>query len=321
MSAVRQDAAQRVQHHGRLAVWQPGQPVFWLFLVLLVCSAALTSIELVASVTAPQSALAALLLVTVQAVLFVLIVRAMPRFPRQPASLRVAALLWGMTVVPAVAILANTAASDAIEALGLGSFSASLSAPINEDLLRLLGVLLVLSLAQFRRLTVMDGAVYGFLVGAGFELVENLLYSLRGDDFGATISVGVTRLFVGFGLHALWTTLAGAALAYCLSRRQCGQPARWWVLVPAVVTPMLLHAGWDTPEFSIFAVLKFALLGLLYGLSIACFFFAVRWGRRSEFAWYSQTQDDPASLIEFRRLPRSERRRRIAAAVGSERRA
>ena len=120
--------------------------MLWLFLVLLVVSTVFTTIELVVSASSVQAAGAAIVLVSVQTILLVLIVRAMPRFKRQPASLRLTALLWGLFVVPAIAIIANTSASEAIGVLGLGSFDASLSAPINEDLLRLLGVLLVLSL-------------------------------------------------------------------------------------------------------------------------------------------------------------------------------
>lgn len=302
----------------RPAIWQPRQPAFWLLLILIVAGAFLTVIELAFSASSLSAAAAAGVLIAIQATLLALIARAMPRFRRQSGSLRLAALLWGLAVVPAVAIIANSTANLSVEALGFASFSASLTAPINEDLLRILGVLIILSLAQTRRLTVMDGAVYGFIVGAGFELVENLLYALRGDDFLATLSVGFTRLFVGFGLHALWTTLAGAALAYCLSRRQLGASARWWVLVPAITIPMLLHAGWDAPDFSIFAIFKLLSLFGLYALSVASFFYGTRWGRRSEFGWYVEQGHEPTTLAEFTRLPRAERKRLAADAVSAE---
>ena len=266
------------------AIWQPTQPVFWLFTVLFFVTGVMTVIEIVAAASDPSAALAALLLVSVQAALLWLIARAMPRKRTQPLSLRLAALAWGAVIAATVAAYANTSARVPVESLGLGSFVASIVAPLNEDLLRLLGVLLVLTLASARPLTVMDGALYGFLVGAGFEVIENLVYALRGDDFASTVATGIQRLLIGFGLHALWTTLAGAALAYCLSRRQAGLAARWWALVPAVIVPMLLHAAWDAPGFSIFAVLQLLLFGLLYPLSLAAFFFGVRWGRRSEAA-------------------------------------
>ncbi len=270
----------------RSAVWQPRQPVFWLLLGLLVISAYLTVLQLAALISGVQGLLAALVLGGVQVVLLALIARALPKVKgRQPASLRLVALAWGGLVACSFAAQANTAAAELYDRIGLSSFAASLSAPINEDLLRLLGVLLVLSLAQSQgRLTVMDGVVYGFIVGAGFELVENLFYALHSTDFAATVSTGLMRLLVGFGLHALWTTVSGAALAYCLSRRQIGLPARWLAIVPCALVPMLLHAAWDAPHFTMFTVLTFALLFVYYGLTVLAFLLAVRWGRRSDAA-------------------------------------
>ena len=268
------------------AVWQPRQPVFWLFLALLAVSIFLTALQLAALFSGAQGLLAALVLGGMQMVLLALIARALPKLKRrQPASLRLVALAWGGLVACSFAAQANTAAAELYDKIGLTSFAASLSAPINEDLLRLLGVLMVLSLAQSQgRLTVMDGVVYGFLVGAGFEIVENLFYALHSSDFSATVSTGIMRLLVGFGLHALWTTVSGAALAYCLSRRQIGLSARWWVIVPCALVPMLLHAAWDAPSFSMFTVLTFGPLIVYYGLTVLVFLLAVRWGRRSDAA-------------------------------------
>ena len=44
-----------------------------------------------------------------------------------------------------------------------------------------------------------------------------------------TLGVGLERTVVGFGLHALWTTVGGAALAYCLARKRLGLSGRWLV--------------------------------------------------------------------------------------------
>lgn len=296
-------------------LWQPGQPVFWVMVALILVFGVSAVIELASAVSAPSALLAAVLLGAAQAVLLWLIVRAMPRFRRQPRSLRIAAAVWGATVVPGVAIIANTAYGDSLWSFGLKSLTATLTAPVNEDVLRLLGVLVVLSLAGGRRITVMDGAVYGFLVGAGFEVVENLLYALRGDDLLGTLSTGLLRLVVGFGLHALWTTAAGAGLAYCLSRKQQGLGCRWWALILMMLAPMLLHAAWDAPGISVFPGVRYLVFGLIYLLTLALFFGTVAWGRRSEYAWFAETGGSAPSRAEFRRLPRAERRGLAAEAV------
>ena len=300
-------------------LWQPRHPVFWLATVLVFVFGALIVISLASAVDEPLAALAAVVLCSAQVVVLWLIVRAMPRFRRQSASLMILAAVWGGVVAPGVAMLAGSGAQELIWTYGLESLSAALSAPVNEDLMRLLGVLAVLTLASRRTLTVMDGAVYGFVVGAGFEVVENLLYALRGESFGETLSVGIMRLLVGFGLHALWTTVAGAGLAYCLSRRQRGLSSRWWVLVPAVLSPMLLHAGWDAPSPSVFPFFKLLLLAVLYAVTIVLFVIAVRWGRRDEFRWYLERIPSAIPLVQLRALPRAQRRVIAAAAVAEER--
>lgn len=300
------------------AAWQTKQPIFWLLIVLLAATALLLVIELVRIGTNVAAMSAALVLLGIQALAFWLIVRVMPRFKRQPRSLKLVALLWGLIIACTLAGLANTFAAPVWMNLGLGTFSASLVAPINEDILRLLGVLAVLSLAHARSITVMDGAVYGFIVGAGFELNENLFYAVSKSEFSETISVGLARLFVGFGLHALWTTLAGAALAYCLMRLRRGEAARWWVLIPGVGIPMLLHAAWDAPALSLLSILKMLSFIALYIITLAAFLFATGWGRRSEFAWFAKQGGAPADFAQFKRLPRAERRRLAAQAVGPE---
>lgn len=299
-------------------VWQPKTPVFWVTAALILIFGVTTAVELVMLVSNVSALTAALILLAIQGVLLWLILRAIARFRRQPRSLRLTALVWGATVVPGIAMIANTAYNTPLWSFGLESLSASLTAPINEDALRTLGVFAVLMLGYGRKITVMDGAVYGFLVGMGFEVIENFLYALRGDDLAGTLTTGFTRLLVGFGLHALWTTVAGAGLAYCLSRRQQRLSGRWWVFALAMIVPMVLHAGWDAPPLSIFPWVKLLLLVVLYAVSVFAFFVAVRCGRRSEFAWFSAVTRSSLDLRAFKKLPRAERRRLSAAAVAKE---
>ena len=299
-------------------LWQPGQPVFWLGLVLCVLFGGFALLNVAVKVSGLDVLLAACVLLVVQAVIFWLVLRLLPRFRRQPRGLQWAALGWGFTATGGLAMAANSPYFEPLQALGLGEFSASLTAPINEDAFRLIGVLIVLVLAYGKRLTVMDGVVYGFLVGSGFELIENLLYAVDGDGFADTVQSGLTRLFVGFGLHALWTAIAGAGLAYCLSRRQRGMNGRWWVLLLTVPVSMLLHAAWDGPRLSVFMGIAVVVYFLLYLLTVAAFLLAVKWGRVSEFSWFAETRGSTLSYRAFTRLARADRKRLAAEAVIAE---
>ena len=267
--------------HG-LTVWQPRQPMFWFALALIFPSAAITLLPLFLGGISGTGLVAATLVVGVQGLILWLVVRALPRVRRQPASLRIFALVWGMTVAVGSAVFLSALFSNGLAALGLSTFSTVISAPITEDVSRLLGVLAVLTLASRARITVMDGVVYGFFVGMGFELLETLMYTLRSEDLAQTLYVGLLRSIFGFGLHALWTAVAGAALAYCMSRRQRGLGGRWWVLAPALFGPMLMHALWDSPGLFTSEVLQVAIMVASYAGSIALFIAAVRWGRRSD---------------------------------------
>lgn len=303
-------SAQSTRSRRRPEFWQPRQPVFWLYLALFVPSLGLIGFAIVSSSLAnPLGLIAVAGLVGVQVVLLWWITRSLSRFHRRSRSLSIAAVLWGGVIAIAMATFFNPVNISLLSSRGLGSVAASIAAPIDEDLLRFAGVLIILVLAYRRPLTVMDGVVYGFLVGAGFEVIENIFYVLQSEDLASTLSTGFLRLLVGFALHALWSACTGAVLAYCLSRAQRGLSGRWAWLLLAIVVPMLLHAAWDAPGVSVLVQMKFVVAGLLYAIVLVLFFTAVRWGRRSEFAYFSEQTGSDLSIAEFKRLPRDERRR------------
>lgn len=299
-------------------LWQPNQPVFWLGAVLCVLFGGYTLLNLAFGFSGVGSMVAGLILMVVQGAILWAVLRLLPRFRRQPRSLQLAALAWGATAAIGLAMIANTPYSSPLESLGLGAFSASLTAPVNEDAFRLLGVLIVLVLGYGKRITVMDGVVYGFLVGLGFELIENLVYAFAGGDFAGTVQAGLTRLTLGLGLHSFWAAIGGAGLAYCLSRRQLGLNGRWWVLLLAVPVSMLLHAAWDAPEISVFQGIALLVFFLLYLITLGVFLIAVKWGRKSEFAWFTDTRGSALSYRAFTRLARADRKRLAVEAVAAE---
>lgn len=301
-------------------VWQPKNPVFWVIVAMTLCLGYYIVDELVAGANSPLAFVVAMATCAVQGVLLWLMFRAIPRFHRLRPALICLALVWGGFVSAGVASLANTESGDALTRLGLQSLSASISAPINEDIMRLLGVLAMLGLMLGRKITAMDGALIGFVVGSGFELVENALYVVSKGSLGESLQAGLLRLLAGFGAHTAWTTVAGAGLAYCLSRRQRGLPGRWWVLVVAFLLPALSHAAWDAPKFTLNNMI--ALLGMLvmYAIIVLMFLVTVRLARRSEFQWYRDTVPGALPREEFRKLPRKERKRLAEAAVVLDRR-
>lgn len=281
---MRAGASNQQEMQPRTGLWQPAQPAFWLLAVITLAALPLLGLSLIGMGADWGIWAVALIGCALQTLLLLWIahlvsgVRGRPR--RQLRSLRLGALLAGAVAAPGFAVVVNSLYGEFLGAYGLNRLSAAISAPITEDAVRMVCLILILALAATRRLTILDGVVYGFLVGAGFELMENVLYVLRGDDLGAAMQSVVVRMLMGFGLHALWTAVAGGALAYIWSRAQAGIPTRWWILIPAYVLPMLLHVGWDAPGLSVIPFLKFIEWFLLYLVTVGAFIGVVWWGRR-----------------------------------------
>lgn len=270
----------------RASMWQPRQPVFWLLVGMLAVSL-LALIPLF--IMAPAGGgvwVVALVGAAVQAALLIGVARMMPRAGIQPRSLRLGALFAGGFAATGFAATINSLNGDPLQAFGLGNLSAALSAPIAEDATRIVCTIAILALASARRLTVIDGVVYGFLVGAGFEIMENLIYAVRAEDLSDAVQSLIARLLMGFGLHAFWTAIAGGVLAYIWSRRQAGLSSRWYLMIPGYLLPMLLHAGWDAPASSVVPGIKYIEFFLLYAVSLGALIAVVAWGRRDEWRRY-----------------------------------
>ncbi len=265
-------------------LWQPRQPVFWLLLLLAAFGMVSMILSLVATEAALEVWMVALVAFALQTAVLLWVARILPRVRSQSLSLRLGAFLLGSLGAIGLAANINGEYGGFLPAYGLKNFQAAISAPITEDASRMICVIAILALAVAARgtLSVMDGVVYGFLVGAGFEVFENLLYAMRADALADALQSAVMRMLMGFGLHALWTAVAAGALAYVWSRVLAGQSSRWWVIVPAYLLPMLLHMGWDAPGIYVFPLFKFVEWILLYLLTIGAFVAVVRWGRLDE---------------------------------------
>jgi RsiW-degrading membrane proteinase PrsW (M82 family) len=172
-------------------------------------------------------ALAAVLELPLVLIGFALLRRLRPT--RAPALLwAAAALVWGATAAAGCALLANqglTGLWAKSEGVTFASdWSASLSAPLNEELLKLCGVVMVGLAAPLAINGPLDGLVYGALTGLGFQAVENVTYGLNaivmsgGTDPGrAVLNSALLRVgTAGLGSHWTMTAVAGAGAGYLI---------------------------------------------------------------------------------------------------------
>ena len=169
------------------------------------------------------------------------------RYEAEPVRYIVFAFLWGALVAVVGAFFLNTFGLKLlVEARWTDPLEtgAVYLAPITEETLKGLGILLIYLLRRREFDGIIDGIVYAGLIGAGFAFSENILY--LGQAYNEYGSEGLTSTFLVRGLmgpfgHPLFTALTGIGIGIAVTARR---PA---VRVVAILTgwfcAMLLHGA------------------------------------------------------------------------------
>jgi RsiW-degrading membrane proteinase PrsW (M82 family) len=198
----------------------------------------------------------------VPALVYALLILAIDRFEREPWRALLAAFAWGAVGAVLFSAVVGLVTGELLSAafgeragtlLNLG-----LGAPFIEESFK--GVALLGLLLMFRAEldNVLDGLVYGALIGLGFAMTENILYfgqAYLGEGLGGLTQSFLVRAVLGGLGHALYTGTTGAAVGWAR-----GQHGRGMLRFVAPV------AGWSLAVFQHFlwntgAVLLAALLG------------------------------------------------------------
>ncbi len=209
----------------------------------------------------------------VPALFYIAIIYIVDRYEKEPLWLLGAAFLWGAVPSIIFALIVNTVFSIPIYLVfgeyGLGdALSASLIAPLVEESVK--GFLLLGLLFFWRHEidSLLDGIIYGAMVGLGFAMVENVFYFMSAFAEGGTeswFSVVILRNLFGLN-HSLFTAATGLGIAIArLTKRS-------WVRFTAPVV------GWMGAMFLHFVHNASASLGSIAG-PLVCFpLFANAWG-------------------------------------------
>jgi len=169
------------------------------------------------------------------------------RYEREPLPLLVASFIWG--ALPAVLLALLLESLFGVPGGGLGQglvrevVSASAIAPIVEEFAKGGALLLILLFWRGEFDDVLDGILYGAMIGFGFAMTENLLYFLRALHDGGWGEWGTVVFLRGvvFGLnHAFFTAFTGAGLGYARMAR--GRWKRYGVPFLGLAAAILAHA-------------------------------------------------------------------------------
>ncbi len=290
-TARRAPVAPRWRYQRRL--WAPRNAVFWLFAGLVALAGVFTLVDHALFVmSAPAASALSWALLALYIVPVVLVVRALDLYEREPTSLMVAAFVWGATVAIAFSSIANVAWGDVITRLGGVEFSAewsaAMTAPVIEEIYKYLGVIVIYLIARTEIDDLMDGFVFGALVGLGFSVVEDVYYFMGhfgGDITGVLQGFWVRVIASGLYGHVLYTGLSGIGLAYFVTHRDDRPFARRvLVALSLLLLAMAAHFFWNAPWF--WAELPLLVATTLKGMPLLLFVvLAVRLARRREHRW------------------------------------
>jgi protease PrsW len=183
--------------------------------------------------------------------LLVALVLAIDRYEPEPRRVVALTFLYGATAAVLFAGVLNVAGfTFAAVAFGpaVGEFlTVALVAPVVEEVLKSLAVLVVFWRLREQFNGVVDALVYSAMVGLGFAVTENAFYYagalLEGRDVFTTVVV-LRGVFSPFA-HPLFTSMFGIGLAVAI------ETARYRAVPPLVGLggAILLHALWNASTF------------------------------------------------------------------------
>lgn len=169
------------------------------------------------------------------------------RYESEPRRYLGFAFGWGALVATTVSLILNTGSLAVLETVSADGQALAVIAvaPVVEESLKTLGVLLIWLFRRHEFDGVVDGIVYAGLAAAGFAFAENVLYFGQGFLEGGgegLIAVFVVRGVLGPFAHPVFTCAAGIAIGYVAHRRGAVQ-----VVVPllGLAVAIALHAGWN----------------------------------------------------------------------------
>ncbi len=163
----------------------------------------------------------ALFLSFVPALFYAGIVYWMDRYEKEPKALLFGVFCWGAIIAVIGAIVSQLILSAGTLAITRSQtttqfLGGSVYAPLTEETLKGIGVLLVFLIFRSEFDSILDGIVYAGITAIGFAAVENLLY-LAGAGFekglGGLFTLFFLRVIMSAWDHPMYTAFTGIGLA------------------------------------------------------------------------------------------------------------
>jgi protease PrsW len=222
--------------------------------------------------------------------LYTLVLWWLDRYEKEPLHLLLVTFVWGAVPALVLAVIAELAVDDLAQSLIGPGADSTIVAPVVEEILKALMLIALFIFARREFNGVLDGIIYGALVGFGFAMSENILYFMAYSD--QLIGVWLLRSVIfGFN-HAFFTSIVGIALG--LVRYE---PRRWagYVAVPvALWLAILLHALHNSSAQT--GLLGLCLAWIVNSGGILIVLATILLSHRQELHWLSSELDEELAL-------------------------
>lgn len=187
----------------------------------------------------------------IPALIYASIIYWLDRFEREPKRLLFGVFTWGAIVATGGAIiysiLFEVPLSFFLDETDLDLAGSVLIAPIVEESLKGLAVVIIYWVARREFDSILDGIVYAGITALGFAATENVLYlgsTLAEEGLGGMLVLFVLRVILGGWGHAVYTAWIGIGLALARSSQsifiKIAAPFAGWVIAVALHA---LHNG------------------------------------------------------------------------------
>jgi protease PrsW len=257
MSTLSEDRRRAIEQSGwgeEFRLVQPHNLAFWVYCVLVVFGAVVLSGQVSIAAAAYSGALTTgIIAFGLLAVAYLWYIHYGDRYTTVPRKLAATGFIWGfVAAIGAFALLGNNAVMS-LYSKGFGAsfafdWGAALAAPIDEELAKGAGVLLLLILAPRLIRSPFDGLILGAFIGLGFQISEDISYAWIGaanafGDIGAAWQTIIARTLASIPSHWMYTGVFGAGLIWFIGRPDV--PARRRLGIGLMLTAMLMHGLWD----------------------------------------------------------------------------
>ena len=257
MSKLTENRRRAIEQSGfgeEFRLLQPRNLAFWVYCLLVVVGAVVLSGQIsIAAVAYSGALVSGIIAFGLLAIAYLWFIHYEDRYTTVPRKLAAAGFVWGaVAAVGAFALLGNDAMMNLYTKAFGASFGfdwgAALAAPIDEELAKGAGILLLLTLAPRLIRSPFDGLVVGALVGLGFQISEDISYAFIGaansfGDLGAAWATIIARTLASIPSHWMFSGIFGAGLVWFIGRPEV--PARKGLGAGLMLTAMLMHGLWN----------------------------------------------------------------------------